>query len=189
MSNLLTMTDVACWRGGRLLFEGLNAKLAPGNGLWVQGPNGTGKSSLLRVAAGLLRPLAGTVSRSDCALADEALALDRELPLSRALGLWAALDGSARVSAALQALGLAALADVPVRLLSTGQAQRARLARVLAAGAPLWLLDEPLNGLDDASVAAVAATIADHRAAGGGVLVASHLPIPGGAWRTLELAT
>ncbi|MCW3796238.1 heme ABC exporter ATP-binding protein CcmA [Sphingomonas sp. BN140010] len=188
MSDLLTMVDVACWRGGRLLFEGLSLRVAPGEGLWVRGPNGMGKSSLLRIAAGLLQPLGGTVSCSACALADEALALDRELPLRRALGLWAALDGSRHVPAALGALGLAALAEVPVRLLSTGQARRARLARVLASGSPLWLLDEPLNGLDEASVAAVAAMISAHRAAGGGVLVASHLEVPGGAWRTLELA-
>lgn len=187
MSDLLAITDVACWRGGRLLFEGLSATLAPGDGLWVRGPNGTGKSSLLRIAAGLLRPLGGSVSRSPCALADESLALDRELPLGRALGLWARLDGSRQVPDALRALGLAALADVPVRLLSTGQARRARLARVLASGAPLWLLDEPLNGLDENSTAAVAGLIADHRAAGGAVLVASHLAIPGGKWRTLEL--
>jgi heme exporter protein A len=181
------MTDVACWRGGRLLFEGLSTTLAPGEGLWVQGPNGAGKSSLLRMAAGLLRPLAGAVAQSRCTLADEALALDRELPLGRALRFWATLDGSDGVDPALQALGLAGLAEVPVRLLSTGQARRARLARVLASGAPLWLLDEPLNGLDGASVEAVAAMISAHRASGGGVVLASHLPIPGAEWRTLEL--
>lgn len=188
MSDLLTLSDVACWRGGRLLFEGLSVRLGRGEGLWVRGPNATGKSSLLRIAAGLLKPLAGTVAGSAVALADEALALDRELTLLRALRLWAALDDSEQLRAALAALDLSHLADVPVRLLSTGQARRARLARVLAAGTPVWLLDEPLNGLDDASMQAVAAAIADHRAAGGAVLLASHLPIPTGDWRTLELA-
>jgi len=181
------MRDVACWRGGRLLFEGLSLSLAPGEALLVRGPNGTGKSSLLRVAAGLLKPLSGTVVSADCALADESLALDRELTVRAALDFWARLDGGRPVEAALAALRLAELADIPVRLLSTGQARRARLARVLASGARLWLLDEPLNGLDQESVDAVAAMIADHRQGGGAVLAASHLAIPGAGWRTTEL--
>jgi heme exporter protein A len=76
---------------------------------------------------------------------------------------------------------------VPVRLLSTGQARRARLARVMASGAPLWLLDEPLNGLDRDGVERLAAAIADHREAGGGVLAASHIPLSG-KWQVLEMA-
>ena len=77
--------------------------------------------------------------------------------------------------------------DSPVRMLSTGQARRARLARVIASGAPLWLLDEPLNGLDTASVSRLDQAIADHRAAGGGLIIASHAPLAG-EWRTLDLA-
>jgi len=187
LSDLLTLSDVACWRGGRLLFEGLSLRLGPGEGSWLQGPNGAGKSSLLRVAAGLLRPLAGNVEAASCTLADDALALDRELTLARALGLWATLDGSGQSHAAMHALALDRLADVPVRLLSTGQARRARLARVLASGAPLWLLDEPLNGLDDVSVRSVGRLIARHRENGGAALVASHLPLPGGDWGILRL--
>jgi heme exporter protein A len=182
------MREVACWRGGRLLFEGLDLALAPGEAVLVRGPNGTGKSSLLRVAARLLRPLAGTVEAADCALADETLALDRDLTLRRALLFWARLDGGQSVDSALAALRLSELADVPVRLLSTGQARRARLARVLASGAPLWLLDEPLNGLDEPSVDAVEVMIEHHRQQGGAVLAASHLPIGGRNWRVLELA-
>ncbi|HVL29719.1 MAG TPA: ATP-binding cassette domain-containing protein, partial [Sphingomicrobium sp.] len=133
-------------RGGRLLFEGLGLHLDAGEALHVTGPNGSGKSSLIRLSAGLLRPSAGRIERAGrAALADEHLALDRELPLGRALAFW---NGGAAPQSAMEAMGVAHLASVPVRLLSTGQARRARLARVIAADASLWLLDEPLNGLD-----------------------------------------
>ena len=131
-----------------------------------------------------MRPNAGTIDRAEAALADDGLALDRELPLAKALAFW----GGPRLTEALAAFDLLPLADVPVRMLSTGQARRARLARVMASGAPLWLLDEPLNGLDAAGSAQFAEATADHRAAGGAVLAASHLPL-GGDWRTLELAS
>ncbi|WP_114227628.1 MULTISPECIES: heme ABC exporter ATP-binding protein CcmA [Sphingomonas] len=186
MSDLLRFAEVACWRGGRLLFSDLSFELGAGDGLWLRGPNGVGKSSALRLAAGLLKPLSGTIEAAPAALADEALALDRELPLRRALRFWtedaAALDG------ALKALDLSRLADVPVRLLSTGQARRARLARVAASGAQLWLLDEPLSGLDADSIGLVAALIERHRAEGGAVLATSHQPMPGAGWRALDLA-
>ena len=186
--TLLRFTDVACWRGGRLLFEEVSFAIAPGEAWWVRGPNGAGKSSLLRMAAGLLSPAAGTMEVGTAALADEELALDREQPLGAALAFWARLDGGAqRLGDALTAFGLGHLADVPVRMLSTGQARRARLARVVASGAPLWLLDEPANGLDAASVDLLGEALARHRARGGGVLAASHVPLPGEAWRTLEL--
>lgn len=188
MSPLLRFEDVACLRGGRLLFQGLSLSLAPGEALWVQGPNGAGKSSLLRLAGGLLAPAAGDVEAARAALADDRLALDRERPLHAALAFWAGLDGAAdRLTIALEALALDSLRDVPVRMLSTGQAQRARLARVVASGAPLWLLDEPLNGLDREGVDRLLPLLETHRAGGGGVLAASHLPL-GGDWRTLELA-
>lgn len=188
MTDLLVMEDVACWRGGRMLFEGLQLRLAPGEAAWVQGPNGSGKSSLLRLAAGLLRPAAGIIRAGTAGLAGDGLGLDREQTLSKALGFWAALDASSEaLDAALQAFGLERLAEVPVRLLSTGQARRAGLARVLASGAGLWLLDEPLTGLDEASVGQLEQVMAAHRRSGGAILAASHLPLPGRAWRTLEL--
>ena len=184
--NLLTFDNVACWRGGRLLFEGLDLSLAPGDALLVTGPNGTGKSSLLRLAAGLLQPLAGTVTAAPCALADERPALDPELPLERALAFWA--PQASAIPTALAALDLTALAEVPVRYFSTGQLRRASLARLSLAGAPLWLLDEPANGLDIASIERLGTMIADHLANGGAILAASHQALPGAAWRTLELA-
>ena len=175
----LAFRDVACRRGGRLLFEELSFALTPGQAALVTGPNGAGKSSLVRLAAGLLAPAAGTVgSGGERALLTEAAALDPELSLSAALRFWAQLDGrSDAVPAALGALGLADLGQVPVRLLSTGQRRRAALARIVASAAPVWLLDEPANGLDLASVATLEALIAAHRAGGGIALVATHLPI------------
>jgi heme exporter protein A len=181
LNALLTFSDVTLARGGRLLFEDMKLELKPGEALHVAGPNGSGKSSLIRLAAGLLRQRRGQIERSAVALADDYLALDRELPLKRALAFW----GGA-VDEAMDALGIARLAAVPVRLLSSGQAKRATLVRVAASGAALWLLDEPLNALDGDGVLRLSRLIDRHRSAGGAVLAASHLPLPGD-WRRLEL--
>jgi len=181
---LLRFEDVSCTRGGRLLFDNLSLAVGPGEALHVAGPNGSGKSSLLRVAAGLLAPASGCVQRVSLALADGSLALDRELPLQRALGYW--IGGAA--TAAMDALGLAELARVPVRHLSAGQAKRASLARVAGSGATLWLLDEPLNGLDAASLGLVEQLLASHRSRGGAVLAASHTQLAGD-WSRLELGS
>jgi len=174
VSALLHFDDVSLARGGRLLFKGLDFVLARGELFQVTGPNGSGKSSLLRLAAGLLRTEHGRVERARLALADDHVALDRELPLRSALRFW-----SRSTDEAMAALGIAHLAHVPVRLLSSGQLKRATLARVAASGAPLWLLDEPLNALDADGAERVGAVIARHLAGGGGVLAASHQPLPG----------
>lgn len=181
MTALLRFEGVGLRRGGRLLFEALDLTIGRGEALQVTGPNGSGKSSLIRLAAGLLRAELGRVERSRLALADDALALDRELSLHRALGFW-----GGDVDGAMEALGLSELAQAPVRLLSSGQQKRATLARVVASGAALWLLDEPLNALDSEGTKRLGDIIASHLAAGGGVLAASHQPLPG-KWRMLEL--
>jgi heme exporter protein A len=177
---LLRFEDVALRRGGRLLFEGLSFELREGERLQVTGPNGSGKSSLIRLAAGLLRAERGRVERSPLALADDAVALDAELELGRALQFWSPPER------AMEALGLAHLALVPVRLLSSGQLKRATLARVAASGAPLWLLDEPLNALDAEGARKLGGVVERHLEAGGAVLAASHQRL-GGEWRKLEL--
>jgi len=181
VTGLLRFEGVALRRGGRLLFENLDLELGPGQALQVAGPNGSGKSSLLRLAAGLLDAELGRVERSRAALADDNLALDRELPLGRALRFWC---GSPE--AAMKSLGIGFLREVPVRFLSSGQRKRATLARVAASGAPLWLLDEPLNALDADGSERLDGLIAEHLHEGGTVLAASHQPLPGN-WRRLEL--
>jgi heme exporter protein A len=170
--SLLALDRVACRRGGRLLFEGLSLALGPGDAALATGPNGAGKSSLIRLAAGLLRPAAGDVARGEAALADEHLALDERQRLAAALGFWVK-----DAAAGMEQMGIAHLAEMPVRMLSTGQRKRAALARVIASGAPLWLLDEPGNGLDADGLARLEAAMAAHRAAGGAILAATHQPL------------
>ena len=179
--TLLRFEDVALQRGGRLLFEGISFDLEAGDRLQVMGPNGSGKSSLLRLAAGLLRANRGRLDRTRLALADDAAALDRELPLGQALQFW-----NPAPEQAMDALGLAHLTLVPVRLLSSGQLKRATLARVAASQAPLWLLDEPLNALDVDGAKKLGALVERHLEGGGAVLAASHQKL-GGEWRKLDL--
>jgi len=178
----LSLQGLACLRGGRLLFAGVDLVLGPGGSAQIAGPNGVGKSSLLRIVAGLLQPYAGSVAREgEVALADELDALDRERTVRAALAFWARIDAApaARIDAALADLDIPHLADIPVRMLSTGQRKRAALARLIVGDAPIWLLDEPANGLDVTAAAALGPLVERHRAAGGIVLAASHLPL---AW-------
>ena len=181
MTALLRFENVSLWRGGRLLFEGLSFALEPGERLQVTGPNGSGKSSLIRLAAGLLPAQRGRVDCAPAALADDNLALDRELPLKRALGFW-----SPSPDRPMEALGIAHLAQVPVRFLSSGQRKRATIARVAGSNAILWLLDEPLNALDGDGVARLSDLVDEHLKSGGAVLAASHQALAGD-WSRLEL--
>ncbi|APL93222.1 heme ABC exporter ATP-binding protein CcmA [Sphingobium indicum] len=177
----LHLSGVACARGGRLLFRGVDLAMEPGGSALLKGPNGIGKSSLIRICAGLLRATAGTVARHGrVAMTDERLALDMEQPLEAALRFWARLDAAAPMAldAAMAAMALEPLRQVPVRMLSTGQRKRAALARVIASGAPIWLLDEPGNGLDEAALDLLGQAVAGHLAKGGMVVAASHQPLP-----------
>jgi heme exporter protein A len=181
MKGLLKFSNVTLKRGGNVLVEDLDFELGPGERLQVTGPNGSGKSSLIRLAAGLLRAERGQVERSSLALADDHVALDRELLLRHALGFW----GGA-VEQAMVALRIDHLAEAPVRLLSSGQLKRAMLARVAASRAPLWLLDEPLNALDPDGRKRLGALVERHLEAGGAVVAASHQQL-GGDWPKLKL--
>ena len=173
----LHLENVAVIRGNRLVLSGLNLRVAAGELVWVRGANGCGKSTLLRVIAGLLNSTSGEV-RADgrLALADENLALDPNLTVSDALRFWAHMDGAtpSERDAALTAMDLVSLSDVPVRYLSTGQRKRASIARVLASRCAIWLLDEPYNGLDSASCAHLDKAILSHIGAGGIVMLAAH---------------
>jgi heme exporter protein A len=195
---MLEARDLACLRGERVVFAGLSFALGAGGALLLTGANGAGKSSLLRLIAGLLRPAEGALLwGGQDALADRAAhaarlryvghgdALKPALTARENLLFFARLWGGA-VEPALEAMGLLPLADLPARVLSAGQKRRLGLARLAlgmpSAGsppdAPLWLLDEPTTGLDAASVERLGALLARHRAAGGMVLAATHLPLP-----------
>jgi heme exporter protein A len=188
---LLHAEGLACARGDRVLWRRVALSLRAGEALHVIGANGIGKSSLIRLVAGLLPAAHGTVTlAARAALVDENPALDRDLAVGRALAFWAALDGGGTdaVPAALARLGIGHLAEVPVRFLSTGQRKRAALARLIASDAPLWLLDEPGNGLDRDGLALLETLVAAHRAQGGAVLLASHLPLAMAGAAMLDLS-
>ncbi len=182
--------DLGCRRGGRLVFAGLNFRLDPGGALVLRGANGSGKTTLLRLMAGLSQPTAGKLAWGDSDVEDAELhatrlryvshldAIKPAQTVAENLAFWRALwrrdaDNNS-VGGALTAMGLSHLADYPARHLSAGQRHRLALARVVAAPAPLWLLDEPGNALDEQSLNALSQIISDHRANGGMVVVASH---------------
>lgn len=183
----LTVRDCACRRGDRVLVAGVSFDLTAGQALHLAGPNGIGKSSLMRVLAGLLRAYAGSVEREGAvALIDERPALDLHRPLGEALAFWRRIDGASGPPPV--DLGLDDLLDVPVRYLSTGQRKRAGLARIAQSGAPIWLLDEPLNGLDTRWTGVAHALIEAHRSAGGIAVIASHQPLALADCASLSLA-
>jgi len=194
---------LACARGERMVFRGLDFALAPGEALVLRGPNGAGKTSLLRLAAGLLRPAAGRLTWQDQDVAEEPEAHRRRLcfighqdavksafTVAENITGWARiLDGQpARLAAALAAFDIAALADTPAQYLSAGQRRRTALARLVCSRAPLWLLDEPTVSLDEAGVRCLQAVIAGHRAGGGMVMAATHIDLGFEAVRELTLA-
>jgi len=180
----LEVQGLAVFRGERLVFRDIFFALPPGGAILLRGPNGAGKSSLLRAVAGLTPVAAGKI------LWDGEDALD-DLPTHAARLAWLghldavklALTVAEQVSAptALAALGLAGYAELPAKFLSAGQKRRLALARVAATGAALWLLDEPTNGLDAASISRLATVFAAHRATGGMILASTHteLDLPG----------
>ena len=139
----LSVHDLACRRGDRLLFRGLSFELAPGEVLQVAGANGTGKSSLLRIVAGLLRPFEGRVTfAGSVGLLDERLPLDEHLPLGQAFAVWNRLSGGVYSPGAFASVGLDGLRDVPVRYLSTGQRKRLALVVAYLEDRPFYLFDE-----------------------------------------------
>ncbi len=179
-SPSLAADNLACRRGDRLLFRRLSFRLEAGAACHVTGANGAGKTTLIRALAGLTTPYAGTVERGGAlGLLDERTGLDPDLPLGKALGFWAKIDlnGPIMFEGYCDRLGLLNLLEVPVRYLSTGQKKRAALARLMIQGPDVWLLDEPLSGLDTASQALVSELVREQCGYGGIALIASHQPL------------
>lgn len=181
----LAARDLACRRGDRLLFRGLNFSLAGGRIVWLRGPNGSGKTSLLRLLAGLATPAAGRIAHAPQparVYIGHANALKDDLTVTESLRFLSRLHGcdsaAPALEAALQCFGLASRRDAPVRTLSQGQRRRVALARLcLSPTDALWLLDEPYDALDADGVAALNALLSEHARRGGGVLLTSHLPL------------
>jgi heme exporter protein A len=198
MISRLSLTGLSVRRGGRVLFENLGLELGAGEACALVGPNGSGKTSLLRAVAGLVRPEAGEIV-FDGAEADAARGAglhfighqDGLKPARTAWeelrfwSLWSGGDAPA-AEAAAEALELTSLLDLEVRRLSAGQRRRLALARLLAAPRPLWLLDEPLAPLDARWRERFGEIMADHLRRKGLILAAVHDPLPG-ATQTLEI--
>jgi heme exporter protein A len=188
----LVVDNLACRRGQRLVFKGLSCSLPPGGAVVLTGANGSGKSSLLRLLATLLAPSAGRVLwdgvpitadparyRARLHYAGHLDAIKPALGVRETLASWVGMRGVAatQVDAALATFALEPLADWPCRWLSAGQRRRLALARLIAAPAPLWLLDEPTASLDADGERRLIAAIAAHRTGGGRVVIATHQPL------------
>jgi heme exporter protein A len=195
----LAAHTVSCQRGGRTVFRDVSFSLAPGEALLVTGPNGAGKTSLLRQVAGLL-PLAGGELRLDgadaeierpelCHYVGHLNAVKTSLSVAENLAFWSEFLGAdaASLKPALDAFGLAPLADLPAGLLSAGQKRKLALSRLFAAKRPIWLLDEPQTSLDTASLKLLDAALASHLDGGGIAIVASHVALKAKFARKLAL--
>ena len=188
----LEATDLACVRGGRPVFSGLDFRIEAGTALALEGPNGAGKTSLLRMIAGFLTPLAGTI-RIETKSGTIADAEERghligwlahqdgikpQLTAAENLAFYARLyGGEGDIAKALGDVGLARARDLPGQYLSAGMKKRLALARLKLSSRPLWLLDEPLAALDVAAKQLAAGMIAQHCAKGGIAIAATHEPL------------
>ena len=189
----LIVSELACERGGRVLFSGMSFTVESGEAALLTGPNGAGKTSLLSILAGLLKPLSGAARLEDegeeIELSEEAHlighrdGLKSQLLVSENLSFSQALLGSPSLSskAALATLELEHVLHLPCAYLSAGQRRRVALARLLVARRPLWLLDEPTAALDSASRAVLTKLMGDHLAGGGLIVAATHEPLGIGA--------
>ncbi|WP_417601352.1 heme ABC exporter ATP-binding protein CcmA [Pararhodobacter oceanensis] len=175
----LRVSDLAVARGGIPLLEGVSFTLNTGEALVLRGPNGCGKTTLLRAIAGLQPALQGQITcpQDQIAYAAHADGIKATLTVAENLQFWAAIHGHRGIDAALQSLNLADLADRPAQNLSAGQKRRLGLARLLVTKRWLWVLDEPTVSLDTASVSLFAEVIRAHLTQGGAALIATHIDL------------
>ena len=175
----LTIKDLAIARGGIPVLRGLSFSLAAGEALILRGPNGIGKTTLLRTIAGLQPPMAGEISadRELIAYAAHADGIKATLSVEENLRFWAAIYGTGDITPALEGFDLTKLTDRPAGGLSAGQKRRLGLARLMVTGRPIWVLDEPTVSLDVASVALFAQAVQRHLAGGGMALIATHIDL------------
>lgn len=198
----LLSENLACERGGRMVFAGLDFSLSGGEALVVTGRNGAGKSSLLRVIAGLLRVAAGRLELNggddEATLGEQSHylghldAIKPSLSVSENLRFWTTFLGEPRdapILPALEAVDLAPLTNLPAAYLSAGQRRRLSIARLVAVKRPIWLLDEPTSALDAPSQDRLAALMRDHLAGGGLIVAAAHGPIGLDAPHELKLGS
>ena len=176
---MLRVTDLAVARGGLVAIEGLSLTLDAGRALILRGPNGIGKTTLLRSIAGLQVPVSGRIEAEPDSIAYAAHAdgLKAALSVTENLAFWAQVFGAGGVAAAIDAMNLRDLADRPAGSLSAGQKRRLGLARLLVTGRRLWVLDEPTVSLDGASVALFAGVVRAHLGRGGAALMATHIDL------------
>ena len=177
--ELMNVTNLACTRGGIAVLERVNFSLNAGQVLLLRGPNGIGKTTLLRTVAGLQPALEGEVAASPDAITYGAHAdgLKSTLTVAENLNFWAKVYGTADISPALKGFNLETLADRAAHNLSAGQKRRLGLARLLVTDRKIWALDEPTVSLDVASVALFADAVRAHCAAGGAALIATHIDL------------
>lgn len=175
----LTVNDLTISRGGIPVLEGLNFTLEPGRALVLRGPNGVGKTTLLRTVAGLQPPVTGEVHAAADAIAYAAHSdgLKATLSVSENLHFWADVFGTKGIQQALDGFDLNTLVDRPAGALSAGQKRRLGLARLLVTGRPIWILDEPTVSLDVASVELFANAVRAHLSDGGSALIATHIDL------------
>ncbi len=193
----LSGRDLTAIRGLKTVFSGVSFALEAGDLLAVTGPNGSGKSTLLRLVAGLLRPAAGSVTIDPADGRDGVAhlvhylghldALKPALTVRQNIEFWIRFWGGGDVAAALERVGLAALENLPVAVLSAGQKRRAAMARLVLVDRPIWLLDEPLTALDAAGATMLGEVLSEHLEAGGSAIAATHRDLPVAARATLAM--